>query len=167
MLPLTRLALCLPLSRSQEDCQAFGPQAPLEIQFEFFVPLQFAKEALTITGEHASQWGTLALYNEVRVIAADNLWLSPSTIDGQDTLAIAFGMDKEQEPAAMKAAGKLEAALAQFGAKPHWAKLTTLSLAQLEERYGEKLVKFRKLAAELDPAGKFKNEWSKRYVLGK
>ena len=158
-----------------EQGQSFGPQAPEEVQFECFVPLRCAEAALAEVAAETCSWPKgLALYSEIRTVAADELWLAPSTVDGEDTLAIAFGMDKHHEAHAMVAFGRLERRLAPFGAKPHWGKLTTLSPSEVEERYvrdhggvgGGGLARFRQLCAEFDPGRKFVNEWGRRYVFG-
>jgi len=57
----------------------------------------------------------------------------------------------------------IEERLAPFDARPHWGKLFTMSPARLgavSPRLGE----FRALARELDPAGKFRNEFLERYL---
>lgn len=58
---------------------------------------------------------------------------------------------------------EVEAALAPFGARPHWGKLFAVSPAALATRY-PRLDDFRQLALDLDPAGKFRNEMLDRYV---
>jgi xylitol oxidase len=63
---------------------------------------------------------------------------------------------------------ELERALVPFGARPHWAKLVSITPtgeaevftpALLRSLYGEKLQRFYLLAAKHDPTGKFKNKW--------
>ena len=75
-------------------------------------------------------------------------------------------MDKEEAPRAIAAAARLERRLGAFGARPHWGKLTTLGPRELEERFGEGLLRFRALRDELDPRRKFCNAWCERHVLG-
>jgi xylitol oxidase len=50
----------------------------------------------------------------------------------------------------------IEKELAPFKVRPHWGKLFTLSPTVLQSRY-EKLPEFKKLLAEYDPKGKFRN----------
>ena len=57
---------------------------------------------------------------EIRSVAADRLWMSPSY--GRETVCIHFTWKPEPE-AVGGAIVRLEAALAPFGARPHWGKL--------------------------------------------
>ena len=53
-------------TNTSKECEAFGPQAPREIQFEWFVPLGLAAPALAAVADEAAGWGGgLALYCEV------------------------------------------------------------------------------------------------------
>ena len=119
-------------------------------------------------------------YCHLRVIRADDQWLSPTTAGGGgDTLAIAFGLNRvlwgEDGAELMAAAAELEAALAPFDAKPHWGKLSTGATAatasaatgaRIEGLYGERLLRFRALAEGMDPAGKFRNAHVARFIFG-
>jgi xylitol oxidase len=60
---------------------------------------------------------------------------------------------------------EVEAALAPFGARPHWGKLFLAGAADLAPRY-ERLGDFTALAGRLDPRGVFVNDWLRRHVLG-
>jgi len=60
---------------------------------------------------------------------------------------------------------RIEAALAPFEARPHWGKLFTMPAARLQGLY-EKLPDFRRLLAEYDPQGKFRNDFLDRYIFG-
>jgi xylitol oxidase len=50
----------------------------------------------------------------------------------------------------------IEAKLAPFDPRPHWAKLFTLAPAKLQSRY-VKLPQFKELLQQHDPTGKFRN----------
>jgi xylitol oxidase len=92
----------------------------------------------------------------LRAVAADALWLSPQF--ERDTLGFHFTW--KREPAAVAALlPELEAALAPFGARPHWGKL--FAAAPAYPRAGD----FRALMARLDPRGAFRNAFVDR-VLG-
>jgi xylitol oxidase len=52
----------------------------------------------------------------------------------------------------------MEAALAPFGPRPHWGKLSTLPGDTLRARI-PRLESFAELAAEWDPTGKFRNPY--------
>ena len=99
--------------------------------------------------------------SEVRSIAADDLWMSPCY--KQDSVAIHFTW-KPDWPAVRQLLPKIEAELAPYGVRPHWGKLFTIDPRTLQSRY-EKLQDFRRLLAEHDPRGKFRNEFLDRYVL--
>ena len=59
----------------------------------------------------------------------------------------------------------LEAALAPFGARPHWGKAFRATAAEIAPLY-ERLPDFARLAQRLDPRGAFRNDWLERHVLG-
>ena len=60
---------------------------------------------------------------------------------------------------------KIEAVLAQLGARPHLGKLFSMQSDRLAEVY-PRLSRLRNYAAELDPEGKFLNEFLTRSVFG-
>ena len=60
---------------------------------------------------------------------------------------------------------ELEAALAPFGARPHWGKAFRATAAEIAPLY-ERLPDFARLAQRLDPRGAFRNDWLERHVLG-
>jgi len=60
---------------------------------------------------------------------------------------------------------KIEATLAPFEARPHWAKLFTMPPSHLQSLYA-KLPEYRKLVNELDPRGKFRNAYLDTNVFG-
>jgi xylitol oxidase len=99
---------------------------------------------------------------ELRTVAADRLWMSPQ--HGRDTLSVHFTWHKDW-PAVRRALVEIEAALAPFGARPHWGKLFLASAEDLAPLYG-RLGDFSALAGRLDPRGVFVNDWLRRHVLG-
>ena len=90
---------------------------------------------------------------EVRTVAADEQWLSPSY--GRDTVALHFTWIADTA-AVLPVVRRLEEALDPFDARPHWGKVFTTPAAVLRERH-PRLGDFRKLARELDPEAKFAN----------
>jgi alditol oxidase len=60
---------------------------------------------------------------------------------------------------------RLEAALAPFGARPHWGKLFAAEAAEISPHY-ERMPDFIRLVERLDPRGAFRNSWLKTRVLG-
>ena len=99
--------------------------------------------------------------SELRVVAADDLWLSPQ--HGTPTLAIHFTWRREPE-AVGAVLGELEAALAPFAPRPHWGKLFQAGADAIAPRY-PRAADFAALAARLDPRGAFRNAWLDRALL--
>ena len=93
--------------------------------------------------------------SELRTVAADDLWLSPSY--RRDSVAIHFTWIKDAAAVAPVMAA-VEERLAPFAPRPHWGKLFTTDAADLRGRY-DRLDDFAALARRYDPAGKFRNRW--------
>jgi xylitol oxidase len=139
----------------------FTPSSGVELQSEYFVPMDHAIDAIAAVDRIGSQINPHLLISEIRTICADNLWLSPCY--QQDCVAIHFTW-KQDWPSVSKILPKIESELAPYNVKPHWGKLFTLDPAVLTSRY-ERLDDFRKLAYEFDPKGKFRNEFLSWYVF--
>lgn len=148
--------------------EPFGPQGPAELQFEHFVPLKDAADALDRTRAVAAAWGGALLYSELRAVRGDGQLLSPytaSAADGRDSLAICNGLDAAiGEARVLAAAAALEDALAPLNAKFHWGKLTAATPADVRARYGGRLDRFTDIARAADPKGKFSNAWADRML---
>lgn len=97
---------------------------------------------------------------EVRVAAADDVWLS--TAHGRDTAYVAIHQYAGAPRAAYFAAFGAIAAAA--GGRPHWGKEHHLDAAALAARY-PRFEDFRRVRREVDPEGLFANEHLDR-VLG-
>ncbi|WP_298181357.1 D-arabinono-1,4-lactone oxidase [Saccharomonospora sp.] len=97
---------------------------------------------------------------EVRVAAADDIWLS--TAYGRDTAYVAVhqyvGMPYEEYFA------EFARIAASVGGRPHWGKMHPLGADKLRRLY-PRFDDFRRLRAELDPHGVFGNAYLDR-VLG-
>ena len=131
----------------------FTPSSGAELQSEYLLPREHAVEALhAVDGIRDTVAGVLQTC-EVRTVAADEQWLSPSY--GRDTVALHFTWI-EDTAAVLPVVRRLEEALDAFDARPHWGKVFTTPADLLRERY-PRLGDFRKLARELDPEGKFAN----------
>jgi len=140
----------------------FTPSAGEEIQSEWIVPRRLGIDAIAAVRALADVVRPVLQVSEIRTVAADRLWLSPQY--GTDTVAIHFTWTREPEPVA-RAVERIEAALAQFDARPHWGKLFAADAATLAPRY-DRLDDFRALVERLDPRGAFRNAWLERTVLG-
>lgn len=131
----------------------FTPSSGEELQSEYLLPRGYAVEALhAVDGVRETVAGVLQIC-EVRTVAADEQWLSPSY--GRDTVALHFTWIADTA-AVLPVVRGLEEALDPFDARPHWGKVFTTPAEVLGERY-PRLGDFRKLARELDPEAKFAN----------
>ena len=140
----------------------FTPSSGEELQSEYFVPRQHAFAALCAIDQIRDHISPLLQISEVRTIAADHLWMSPCY--KQDSVAIHFTWKQDWEGVRNVLPG-IEKALAPFHARPHWAKLFTVSPEQLHSLY-EKMPEFQQLLQRYDPQGKFHNEFLEKHIFG-
>ncbi|MFE5186292.1 D-arabinono-1,4-lactone oxidase [Streptomyces sp. NPDC056628] len=139
----------------------FTPSSGAELQSEYLLPRARALEALHAVDAIRDTVAPVLQTCEVRTVAADGQWLSPSY--GRDTVALHFTWI-EDTAAVLPVVRRLEAALDAFAPRPHWGKVFTTPAARLRARY-PRLDDFRALARELDPKGTFANAFV-RDVLG-
>jgi len=136
------------------------PSAGAELQTEYLVPREHAVAAIEALRGLRGVVSPLLLVSEIRTVAGDDLWLS--TAHGGPHVALHFTWQpwREQVEAALPA---IEAALAPFGARPHWGKLfaATDRFAELYPRWADA----RGLVARRDPAGVFANDFVRRCGL--
>jgi len=140
----------------------FTPSSGKELQSEYFVPVHHAIEAIQAVHKLGKQIGPHLFITEIRAIAADDLWMSPC--HQRTSVAIHFTWKQETE-AVLKLLPIIEKELAPFNARPHWGKVFTMQPKVLESRY-EKLAGFKKLVAEYDPHGKFRNGFLNHNIYG-
>jgi alditol oxidase len=137
----------------------FMPSAGAELQSEYLVPRERATEGLLALDRIAGRLAPLVQISEIRTIAADRLWLSPSY--ARDS--VAFHFTWIDDPLAVAPAlAVVEEALAPLRARPHWGKLFAVQpeiLAGLYPRQAD----FLALMRNYDPAGKFRNDLLDRY----
>jgi xylitol oxidase len=141
---------------------SFARSSGEELQSEYMVPRRNALEALEAVRALADGIRPILLVSEIRTVAADRLWMSPSY--GEDAVGIHFTWKPEQD-AVEEMLVPLEAALAPFGARPHWGKLFAADAAAITPLY-ERMPDFARLAERLDPRGAFRNPWLENHVLG-
>ena len=141
---------------------AFTPSAGDELQSEYLVPFDSAVPALRVLDGLAGRIAPLLQICEIRTIRADDLWLSPAY--GTDALALHFTWIQDQL-AVTAFLPELERVLEPFAARPHWGKLFELRAGRMADLY-PRLGDFRRLASELDPDGKFRNDYLERVVFG-
>ena len=132
----------------------FTPSSGEELQTEYFVPRADAYKAIRAVETLRDRITPHLLTTELRTIAADNLWMSMAY--QRDSLAIHFTW-KRQWPEVQKILPLIEAKLAPFDPRPHWAKLSTFKGDHFRKVY-PKLADFKSLVQQYDPNGKFRNE---------
>ncbi|MCT2593120.1 FAD-binding protein [Streptomyces sp. N2-109] len=139
----------------------FTPSSGDELHSEYQLPRADAAEALRALDSLREALAPVVQICEVRTVAADTQWLSPSY--GRDTVAFHFTWVPDAE-AVLPVIALVEEHLAPYAPRPHWGKLFGITPAQLHERYPE-LPAFTSLAGELDPGAKFRNAFV-RDILG-
>jgi alditol oxidase len=138
------------------------PSSGDELQSEYQVPRSQAVDALLAVDALRDQISPLLQASEVRTIAGDELWMSPSF--GRDSVAIHFTWQPDWE-GVRRLLPRIEDALSPFEPRPHWGKLFTIQPDQLRSRY-PRLPEFDALLRRHDPRGKFRNEFLDRYLFG-
>ncbi|MEA2395133.1 MAG: alditol oxidase [Solirubrobacteraceae bacterium] len=139
----------------------FTPSTGEELQSELIVPREHAVPAIEAMRALGERTRPVLQVSEIRTVAADRLWMSPQY--GRDTIAIHCTWKPEPDAVA-RVLDDVEAALAPFGARPHWGKLFHADAATIAGLY-ERLPDFAALRDRLDARGAFRNAWLDR-VLG-
>jgi alditol oxidase len=138
----------------------FTASAGEELQSEFLLGRDHAVDALAALTGIAATLAPAVQVSEIRTVAADTLWLSPAY--GRDS--VAFHFTWVADPGAVAPAlAAAQAALAPFGPRPHWGKLAAIPAADVSGRY-PRMGDFRRLVAELDGPGQFRNEYADAYI---
>lgn len=138
---------------------AFTPSSGEELQSEHLVPREAAVPALQAVAALGDRIAPLLQISEIRTIAADDLWMSMSY--QRDTVGMHFTWVKD-EPAVVPVVAAIEDALAPFGARPHWGKVSAAPPETAKGLY-PRWDDFQALLRSYDPAGKFRNEFMDRY----
>lgn len=138
----------------------FTPSAGEELQTEYLLPRERAVDAFEALAGVAEQIAPVLQVSEIRTIAADDLWLSPSS--GRDSVAFHFTWVKD-DAAVRPVMASIEERLAPFDPRPHWGKLFSIDPQTVAARY-PKLPAFRELAGRYDPDGKFRNAFVAPYL---
>jgi alditol oxidase len=138
----------------------FTPSSGDELQSEYLLPRAGAVAALRALDEIAGRLAAVVRVSEIRTIAADDLWLSPSYL--RDGVAFHFTWINDWAAVAPVLA-QVEERLAPLRARPHWGKLFGTGPELLAGLY-PRLDDFRRLMRDFDPAGKFRNDLLDRYL---
>ncbi|SOC87790.1 xylitol oxidase [Curtobacterium sp. 314Chir4.1] len=139
---------------------SFTPSTGAEIQAEYLLPASSAVDALQALRPLRSLFAPLLIAAEVRTVAPDTAWLAPSS--GRQSVGIHFTFRRDADAVAA-AVLRIEEALAPFDARPHWGKVSAASAERLHEVY-PRLDAFAAVARDLDPTGKFRNEFLARVL---
>src|SRR4051812_18994054 len=131
------------------------PSVGDEIQTEYFVDRSVGADALRAVRALGSRIAPHLHITELRTAAADELWLSGAY--QRPMLAIHFTWKPEPE-AVHALLPDIEAALADFDARPHWGKVNGVDAATLA-RVHPRLADSRALFERLDPTGMFSNDY--------
>jgi xylitol oxidase len=137
---------------------AFKPSAGDELQSEYLLPVTQAVPALHALNKIRDRLAPVLRICEVRVVAADDLWLS--TCYHRDSVAFHFTWIADTA-AVLPVVTDLERQLAPFAPRPHWGKVFTTPPAEFRSSY-ERLPDFLALMHHFDPAGKFGNPYTTR-----
>jgi xylitol oxidase len=138
----------------------FTPSSGQELQTEFFVPFERGYEAIRAVETLRDRITPHLYITELRAIAADDLWMSMAY--RRPSLAIHFTWKLESD-AVMNLLPQIEAKLAPFRARPHWAKVFTMNTSEIEPLY-PRMKDFRILAKDFDSSGKFRNRYIRDHV---
>ena len=128
-----------------------------ELQTEYFVGFEQGWDAIEAVGRLRGRIQPLLSISELRAVQADSLWLSPAY--KRESLTIQFTW-KPDWPGVRAVLPALEEALAPFGARPHWAKVSACEQSAVAALY-PRMERFRDLRREFDPKNKFCNATTK------
>jgi len=136
----------------------FKPGRGDEIQSEYLVAAGHGAEAIDALRAIGSVIAPVLHVAELRRVAPDDAWLSPSS--GRDSLALHFTWQRRPEAVAA-VLPRVEDALEPFGARPHWGKLFAVEPAKLRTAYAH-FDEFVSLLERWDPDGTFDNPFLQR-----
>jgi FAD-linked oxidoreductase len=162
--PLNKLSSTVLSARSYRDVshRVFVTNRSVRfVESEYAVPREALGEVLAELRRRVPELADPVMFPvEIRVAAADDIWLS--TAYQRDSAYVAIhqftGMPYEEYFALF------ESIVADVGGRPHWGKMHTLDAAALRSRY-PRFDDFVDLRTKLDPTGLFANPYLDR-VLG-
>ena len=173
--PTTRGPWSTTLALTIDDDLLETSMAALDLQSEFFVPLEHAQDAVRAVAEVASGWSFSSPHSSVgtpvkglvdafefRCVKGDGSWISPHPADSLG-VHTSFNADPALLEEATDAVAAIEAALRPFGVRAHWGKLSSAAAHRIE---ADKLERFRALCDAHDPEGVFRNEHVRRALWG-
>ena len=162
--PLNRLSSSVlsPRSYSDHSHNVFVTNRNVRfVESEYAIPREALPEVLGELRREVPKLDiSISFPVEIRVAAADDIWLS--TANGRDSAYIAIhqyvGMPYQPY------FDLFESVVAQVDGRPHWGKMHSLDARRLRPRYPH-FDEFRTVRATVDPAGRFTNAYLDK-VLG-
>ncbi|HEY6314956.1 MAG TPA: D-arabinono-1,4-lactone oxidase [Streptosporangiaceae bacterium] len=136
----------------------FRPSVGDELQSEYLLPVEHAVPALHALNQIRARIAPVLRICEIRVIAADQLWLSPCY--RRDSVAFHFTWIADTAWV-LPVVTLLECQLAPFAPRPHWGKIFTTPSDTLRSAY-QRLPDFLALTRRFDPTNKFRNAYTTR-----
>lgn len=133
----------------------FRPGRGDEIQSEYLVAIERGAEAIDALRRLSPRFASLLHMSEIRSVAADDAWLSPS--GGRGSLALHFTWQRLPEQVD-EAVALLEEVLVPLGGRPHWGKVFHCDHPTLLKLY-PRLDDFTAEVDRWDPSGKFANSF--------
>jgi len=137
----------------------FTPSSGEELQSEYLLPRQVAAGAFDAVASLGALMAPVLQIAEIRTVAPDDLWLSPSF--QRDTVALHFTWIKNTA-AVTPVIAALEHLLTPLGARPHWAKVFGMPPHVVRALY-PRSADFQDLLSSYDPDGKFRNGFIDKY----
>jgi alditol oxidase len=138
----------------------YTPSSGEELQSEYFLPRAAAATAMEALRGLGARMARVLQVAEIRTIAAEDLWLSPS--QGRDSVAFHFTWIRD-DAAVLPVVAAIEEVLLPLGARPHWGKVFAADAEALSECY-PRTGDFIRLMDKYDPAGKFRNDYLDTYL---
>lgn len=135
------------------------PSVGAELQAEYLLPRKHAASGLAALERVRPRVASVLQVCEIRAIAADDLWLSPSY--DRETVGIHFTWIDDID-AVRPVLELVETELAPFEPRPHWGKL--FAAIEVGSRY-PRLADFRALAKTFDPGSKFRNSFLDQHIF--
>jgi xylitol oxidase len=137
----------------------FTPSSGEELQTEYLIDRRDVVEALTVLESLGEEMAQVLQISEIRTIAADELWMSPSY--RRESVALHFTWI-DDTAAVLPVLGAIEARLAPLAPRPHWGKVFTITPEVVAASY-ERRPDLLRLLEECDPTGKFRNDMIDRF----
>lgn len=137
----------------------FTPSSGSELQSEYLVGRHDAVAAITALAPIRAEIARVLQISEIRTVAADDLWMSPS--HRRDTVALHFTWINDAA-AVGRVLRLIEQRLQPFDARPHWGKIFGMDAGVVRALY-DRSADFESLLADFDPTGKFRNAFIDEY----